>query len=129
MSAGRRVLAFQTDAASIPTLLDSLLVNPVGVDTIADAETISALQAEIATRHGKLATVQGRLLSVRLAEPRPTPDRLLTPDEAAERLGTTTEWVYKNWKTKLPFGIKVSPKQLRFSERRLERFLAMREAA
>jgi hypothetical protein len=56
-------------------------------------------------------------------------DRMLTAEQAAERLGTTVEWVYKNWKSKLPFGVKVSPKQLRFPEQKIGRFVALRQTA
>ena len=58
------------------------------------------------------------------AKPDAKADRLLTPEEVAERLATTPAWVYANWRTKLPFGQKVSHRQLRFSERALERHLA-----
>jgi predicted DNA-binding transcriptional regulator AlpA len=43
-----------------------------------------------------------------------TPDRLLTIDEAAEILATSRDFLYHNW-ARLPFAIKLSPKQLRFS--------------
>src|SRR5262249_52283628 len=121
-----KVLPFQ---AETPQLLDSLLADPSGAAAIDDATTISALQTEIVARQLRLAGLQAQLLAARSADHPRQSERMLTPEEAAARLGTSPGWVYKNWRVKLPFGVKVSPKQLRFSERKLERFLAMREAA
>jgi predicted DNA-binding transcriptional regulator AlpA len=50
-------------------------------------------------------------------------DRLLKPQELAERLGTSMDWVYRHWKD-FPFTVKLSPRQLRFSERGLAHYLA-----
>ena len=50
-------------------------------------------------------------------------DRLIKPKELAERLGTSMDWVYRHWK-EFPFTVKLSPRQLRFSENGLEQFLA-----
>jgi predicted DNA-binding transcriptional regulator AlpA len=49
-------------------------------------------------------------------------DRLLTPDEAVERLGVEKSWLYRN-SSKLPFVIKLSRKKLRISEQKMERWL------
>ena len=49
-------------------------------------------------------------------------DRLMKPKELAERLGTSTDWVYRHWK-ELPFTVKLSPRQLRFSAKGLEQYL------
>jgi len=49
-------------------------------------------------------------------------DRLLTVQEAAERLKTSEDWLYRSWKT-LPFAVKLSKKQLRFSEQGLDDFI------
>jgi hypothetical protein len=124
-----RLLAFPIER-SIPALLDSLLAESTRLDTI-DATMVSALQSEIATRHMKLASLQGLLATLQLTTLRlaPTSDKLLTPEEAAERLHVNVQWLYRNWKTQLSFGVKISRKQLRFSERKLERFQQMRAAA
>jgi predicted DNA-binding transcriptional regulator AlpA len=53
-------------------------------------------------------------------------DRLIRPKELAARLGTSTDWVYRHWK-ELPFTVKLSPRQLRFSEQGLERYLEKRQ--
>jgi len=60
---------------------------------------------------------------------RAAPDRLLTVEETAERLGTTPGWVHQHWRQRLPFGQKLSHRVLRFSERALERHLATTRGA
>jgi len=55
-------------------------------------------------------------------------DRLIKPKELAERLGTSMDWVYRHWK-ELPFTVKLSPRQLRFSEKGLDQYLARRRQA
>ena len=49
-------------------------------------------------------------------------DRLLSPQEAASRLGVTTRWLYRNAK-RLPFTRKLTARTLRFHEAGLERFI------
>jgi len=49
-------------------------------------------------------------------------DRLLTIDEAAEILCTSADWLYRHWK-KLPFAVQLSPRQLRFSAKGIERYI------
>jgi predicted DNA-binding transcriptional regulator AlpA len=51
---------------------------------------------------------------------------LLTPAEAAARIGCTRGWLYRHSRT-LPFAVKVSRRMLRFSPSKLERWLAARE--
>jgi predicted DNA-binding transcriptional regulator AlpA len=52
-------------------------------------------------------------------------DRLLTPDEAAEVLGMSVKWVYRN-AHKLPFSRKLGRKTLRFSYLGIQKYLATR---
>jgi excisionase family DNA binding protein len=56
----------------------------------------------------------------------PEKDRLLTPEEAAERLGQNVRWLYRHAK-ELPFTRRISRKNLRFSEASLLRWLAARK--
>ena len=49
-------------------------------------------------------------------------DKLLTIDEAAEVLRTTKDWLYRNH-PRLPFTVRLSERQLRFSAKGLERYL------
>ena len=51
-----------------------------------------------------------------------TQDQLLKITEAAERLQTTKDWLYRNWK-KLPFTVSLSPRQLRFSAKGIDRYI------
>ena len=55
-------------------------------------------------------------------------ERLMKPKELAERLGTSMDWVYRHWK-ELPFTVKLSPRQLRFSEKGLEQYLERSQKA
>jgi predicted DNA-binding transcriptional regulator AlpA len=54
-------------------------------------------------------------------------DRLLTPAEAAGRMGVKTRWLYQHHRT-LPFARKLSRRVLRFDEAGLYRWLAHRHA-
>lgn len=53
---------------------------------------------------------------------RPKPDRLLTPDAAAARFGVTKRWLLDHAE-EIPGVKRLSRKIVRFSERRLARFL------
>jgi excisionase family DNA binding protein len=52
------------------------------------------------------------------------PDELLTVDMAAQRLGLSEAWLYRHAST-LPFTVHVG-RQVRFSARRLEAYIAAR---
>lgn len=56
-------------------------------------------------------------------QPAVPPDVLLTAEDVAKHLGTTTRWVYRHT-ARLPFTRRLGPKTLRFSSRGLERYLA-----
>jgi predicted DNA-binding transcriptional regulator AlpA len=58
------------------------------------------------------------------AEP---PDELLTVEQAATRLGTTPDWLYRQAK-RLPFTVRLGPRQLRFSSRGITRYIRQRQA-
>jgi len=49
-------------------------------------------------------------------------DRLLKIDEAAELLKTSKDWLYRAWRH-LPFAVKLSKKQLRFSQQGIQEYL------
>ena len=55
-----------------------------------------------------------------------TQDHLLTVEEAAERLGVKTRWLYRR-ADKLPFARRLSRKALRFSEAGLLRWQATKK--
>ena len=50
-------------------------------------------------------------------------DRLLTITEAAEVLRTTKDWLYRHYQ-QLPFTVRLSERQLRFSARGIEEYIA-----
>jgi predicted DNA-binding transcriptional regulator AlpA len=52
-------------------------------------------------------------------------DRLLRIDEAAARLGTSPYWLYRN-AGRFSFTIRLSPRQLRFSAKGIDLFIANR---
>lgn len=55
------------------------------------------------------------------------PDRMLTAEEVAERLGVSKRWVYRQQESgHLPFAVRLSENTLRFSEQGLERWKARR---
>ena len=53
-------------------------------------------------------------------------ERLLTAEEAAQLLGVSPDWLYRNAK-KLPFTRKLGPKMLRFSYQGILKWLAIRK--
>lgn len=75
------------------------------------------------------ARALARLLSPPLAGNGPpessTQDRLLTVEEAARKLGMSEDWCYRQAK-RLPFAVRIG-RQLRFSERGIERYIRGRQ--
>jgi predicted DNA-binding transcriptional regulator AlpA len=52
----------------------------------------------------------------------PAKGKMLTPEIVAARLDVSSDWVYRNWRRKLPFGRKIGG-NLRFYERGLEEWI------
>ena len=52
-------------------------------------------------------------------------DRLLTAEQAAERLGMSKEWIYKK-AARLPFTVRVGSRALRFSSTGIDKYQARR---
>jgi predicted DNA-binding transcriptional regulator AlpA len=74
---------------------------------------VAALQSALAAR---LLSVQDRYPSSAIE------DRLLTVEEAAARLGTSEDWLYRH-ASKLPFTVRLAPRQLRFSVQGIAQYL------
>lgn len=55
-------------------------------------------------------------------------DRLLAVEEAAARLAVTTDWLYRHAST-LPFTVRNGGRQVRFSERGIERYIREKQGA
>jgi excisionase family DNA binding protein len=100
---------------AVPTLAD-LAAHPERVDELGP-EQARALLAQ-------LVTLQAPLLARALVAGGRDPDELLTVDVAARRLGLSEDWLYRHAR-KLPFTVHVG-RQVRFSARRLEAYIAAR---
>jgi predicted DNA-binding transcriptional regulator AlpA len=94
-----------------------------GIHDLGPAE-IPILLSQVAALQSALAA---RLLSVQdYRQSASSEDRLLTVEEAALRLGTSEDWLYRN-APKLPFTVRLAPRQLRFSSQGIERYLRTRQ--
>jgi len=84
------------------------------------AQTVSA--EDLPRLLGELEEVRATALA-RLISPAPTPapDMLLDVDKAAERLGMSPDYLYRNHK-RLPFSKRMG-RSLRFSAQGIERYL------
>jgi predicted DNA-binding transcriptional regulator AlpA len=88
-------------------------------------EAIASLISQLAALQSVLAA---RLLTGEQrqdAQPRGA-DCLLDVEEAAERLGTSADWLYRNAR-RLPFTVRVGSRQLRFSVEGINRWIANRQ--
>ena len=56
----------------------------------------------------------------------PDEDRLLTVKEASQMLSVSKDWLYRN-ASKVPFAVRVGKRHLRFSARRIERYIRQRQ--
>jgi excisionase family DNA binding protein len=82
-------------------------------------DQIPALLVALSARlvaEGASAGVAGTVAS-------PEGDRLLTVDEAAERLSVSKDWLYR---AEVPFAVRLGPGQLRFSAEGLARYIKNR---
>ena len=104
--------------------LPALLRHPAHVAKI-PLQAIPALLCQLAALHSALAA---RLLSEPAPAdgPEPDADTLLEVAEAARRLGTTKDWLYRHAQ-RLPFTVRMGPRQLRFSAKGLERYIRQRQ--
>lgn len=107
-------------AAAVPTL-----------DALADRPDLAAGLPAGTLRHLRLRALMA-LNAAMVADPGADPaagtvepDRLLTVAEAAERLGTSKDWLYRR-ADRLPFTVRLGPGQVRFSSRGIEHYLARR---
>jgi predicted DNA-binding transcriptional regulator AlpA len=104
--------------------LSDLLRDPAHVAKI-PLETIPALLCQLAALQSALAA---RLLgeTAPVGGPEPEADALLEVTEAARRLGTTRDWLYRH-AHQLPFTVRMGPRQLRFSAKGIERYIRQRQ--
>ncbi len=107
-----------------PDLAD-LLQNPQRVQTL-PPDTIPPLMTQLAALQSALAA---RLLAASTCNGQPearVEDRLLSVPEAAQKLGVSEDWLYRK-ASKLPFTVRLGPRQLRFSERGIEKYIRQRQ--
>jgi excisionase family DNA binding protein len=90
--------------------------------------TCAGLQAsELPAVLGELERVKA-LLTARLSAPPPPsePDRLLTVEQAAERLALAADTLYRKAKA-FPFTVRLPGRQVRFSEAGIDRFIRSKQ--
>ena len=104
------------------TLLATILADPGRINVLS-IEDAALLLAQVAAIQANLAV---RVASAGLsgsAPRRQEDDRLISVEDAAERLGVTPRWMYRH-AGHLPFARRLSRKALRFSELGLKRWQA-----
>ena len=106
-----------TQIKVMPTL-DDLTIDPSLANGLSSAEAMDMLARLMAVQPVLMIQAVSNMRSVEQG----TMDRLLKVDEVAERLNCETDWVYRNT-DKLPFTRRLSSKQLRFSEKGLDKYI------
>lgn len=103
--------------------LDALTADPSLADQLSP-EALAALASRCAAVGVILANAQAERLLANHNGPQSavSGDRLLTIDQAAERLGCAKGWLYGASKT-LPFAVRLGPGQLRFSAAGMDRYI------
>lgn len=116
-------------SADLATLA-TLVADPERVEAVAPGDVPALLGQLEAVRARLWQRLQAAGAPAAAAAPAPggngKPDRLLTADEAASRLGVSRRWMYRHADT-LPFTRRLDRGTLRFSERGLERWQATRK--
>jgi predicted DNA-binding transcriptional regulator AlpA len=113
--------------AAIPSL-DELAQNPAQASGL-PAEALAALAARCVVVQGALAAAQLALVVNGGTTNAPVPsegERMLDIKEAASKLGVKKDYLYRH--KELPFRVNVSPGQLRFSLKGIEKFLRAKMA-
>ncbi len=107
----------------LPTL-DDLARDPAKAQEL-PPEARQALSLRALTVLAVLATAPGEPASANGQGEAPAEDRLLTVEETARKLGMSEDWCYRQAK-RLPFAVRIG-RQLRFSERGIERYIRQRQ--
>jgi predicted DNA-binding transcriptional regulator AlpA len=82
---------------------------------------LGAIQTALTVRWLTVSVSPGVAVS-----PEPEEDVLLDVDRAAERLGTSKDWLYRH-ADKLPFTVRLGARQLRFSASGIGRYIRQRQ--
>jgi predicted DNA-binding transcriptional regulator AlpA len=96
---------------------DSLRETQILLENMQLKSKIRQLQAEKQALEGKLKQTANNSKHKPLKK-----QELLGIAEAARRLQVSRDWLYRHWK-ELPFAVKLSPKQIRFSAKGLEDYI------
>ena len=113
-------MAMAVEHIAEPVDLAALVEDPARVATVPPGR-IPALLSQLSALQGAMAA---RLISADRDEPMSGEDTLLTVDQAAERLGVSTDWLFRRSRT-LPFVVRLG-RHLRFSNRGIDRYLRTR---
>ena len=122
---GHRQAAYAGTAMAVehvvePINLAALVEDPAKVATVPPGR-IPALLSQLSALQGAMAA---RLISADCDDTTSSEDTLLTVDQAAERLGVSTDWLFRRSRT-LPFVVRLG-RHLRFSNRGINRYLRNR---
>ena len=105
--------------------LNSLVADPTRIADVPVGEVpalLAALEAEESRRETVRALLVARLVAG--SNGHPGGERLLSLAEAAEVLHLTLDWLRRQ--KALPFRVELSPGQIRYSARGIERWIAAR---
>lgn len=116
----RNVMATAAKLVTVPSLQE-IIAEPARVSAL-PTEAIPALRGELARLDTILLT---RLLAMTTNAESDSDDQLLDAAEAAAKLGTSEDWVYRHAKT-LPFTVRIGKKSLRFSKAGIDRYIRQR---
>lgn len=107
------------------TTLADLLQDPQRVEEI-QAEAIPGLLGDLEPLRAALWARMTSAPTSGNGQSTQEGDSLVDVTEAARRLGTSRDYLYRH-SAKLPFTVRLGPRQLRFSSRGIERFIRHRE--
>ena len=105
---------------------DALSVLSAGADQVPDEQLPAALVHLAAVQTNLAARLAESAMPTRGCAGGAPDDHLLDVREAAAKLGIKTGWLYRH-AARLPFTVPVSPRQLRFSERKINEYIAKRK--
>ena len=110
------------DADALTLRLSALLKEVDALDPAQLSPVLAQVTALQTTLSAKLLVQQGQERRADTA----SEGHLLTVEEAAERLGTSRDWLYRK-AHKLPFTVRLGARQLRFSSKGIDRYLRTRQ--
>ena len=103
--------------------IEDLIADPENVYTLSPGETMDVLARIVALQ----PILIGRLAFLGSDKKEIKSDTLLNLEEASERLCMSTDWLYRHAK-ELPFTKRIGPRQLRFSEAGIEKYIKNRSS-